>query len=70
MDKKSQFNIGDDIFNPRRPAGMPERIAPEAFEEDTEGHAIQTHTFPAAVDDELDCRIPISAEEEERIRRL
>lgn len=69
MDKKTKFDIGDDIFNPRRPAGQPERVGPDAFEEDTEAHVVRT--YPKAVeDDELECRRPLDDESEERMRRI
>lgn len=38
MDKKQNFDIGDDIFNPRRPADRKFK-APFAGDEDTEAHA-------------------------------
>ena len=37
--------------------------------EDTEGHTFRTYPG-AAPDDELDCRMPLPGEEDERMRRL
>jgi hypothetical protein len=37
-------------------------------EEDTEGHTVRT--YPAVADDELDCRMPLPGEEDERVRSL
>lgn len=69
MDKKNSFDIGDDVFNPRRPAGQPERTTAEAIDEDTEGHVIRTYP-KVAEDDDLECRRPLDDEAEERIRRI
>lgn len=71
MEKKQKFDIGDDIFNPRRPANHPERDAVEAFE-DTEGHVIRTHrTYPkGAPDDELEVRRHGLGEDDDRRNRI
>lgn len=68
MEKKQKFDIGDDIFNPRRPANHPERDAAEAFE-DTEGHLIRT--YPKAVGDEdLEVRRHGLDDDEDRRNRI
>lgn len=67
MEKKQKFDIGDDIFTPRRPASHPERDAVEAFE-DTEGHVIRT--YPRAVDDELEVRKHGFEDDEDRRNRI
>lgn len=68
MEKKQKFDIGDDIFNPRRPATQPERNATEAFE-DTEGHVIRT--YPKVTEDpELDVRRRGLEDDEDRRNRI
>ncbi|MCA1780845.1 MAG: hypothetical protein ABR500_11505 [Dermatophilaceae bacterium] len=58
---------GDQVFDRRRRGP----VFDEAAEvEDTEGHIV-TRTYPGvATDDELDCRMPLPGEEDERMRHL
>lgn len=56
---------GDQVFDRRRPPVM---NAPDEAE-DTEGHTFRTYPG-AAPDDDLDCRMPLPGEEDERMRRL
>ena len=67
MTEKQKFDIGDDIFNPRRPANHPRRGAFEAFE-DTEGHVIRT--YPKVADDELEVRKHGLEDDEDRRNRI
>lgn len=57
---------GDQVFDRRRPGlvwNEPDDV------EDTEGHTVRTYPG-VATDDELDCRMPLPGEEDERLRRL
>lgn len=53
---------GDDADRRRR------RLMSSDDVDDTEGHSLRT--YPGATDDELDCRMPLPGEEDERLRRL
>lgn len=68
MAKKQKFDIGDDIFNPRRPAAHPERDDTEAFE-DTEGHVIRTYPRVTG-DDELEVRKHGLDDDDDRRNRI
>ena len=68
MSNKNSIDTGDQPFARRRRGAAPEALVSEAVE-DTEGHTIRTYPG-ATTDDELDCRMPLTGEEDERLRRL
>lgn len=67
MDDNS-IDTGDQPFNRRLARRRPIMVSEPEGVEDTEGHAVRT--YPSVAADDLDCRMPLPGEEDERLRRL